>query len=274
MHYARWRKYGTPQAEVRSYTKQSGTCRGADCDRPAARKGCCQAHYARWLKEGDASLLRPVIKPVRGRCSVAGCDRPHRAKGHCEAHYQRWLKQGDPGPAELQEKSPRAEVCQGPDCSSPVRAKGYCPAHYRQWREGGPLVPKKSFAPAGSGYLTAGGYRAISVAGRRGIFEHRHYVELLLDRRLLHTETVHHVNGVRTDNSTDGPLVMDERGRLRSGNLELWSHAHPYGQEIGPKLDYARSLLALYGTPEEQSRYATFEQVISADPGDSEKTDG
>ncbi|MFE2157107.1 hypothetical protein ACFW9M_04750 [Streptomyces lydicus] len=131
-----------------------------------------------------------------------------------------------------------------------------------------------SFAPAGSGYLTAGGYRAISVNGRRGVLEHRHFIELLLGRRLLPTETVHHVNGVRTDNSTDGPLVMDKRGRLRSGNLELWSHAHPYGQEIGPKLDYARSLLALYGTSEEQAQYAEYAQVISAGPGNSEETGG
>jgi hypothetical protein len=67
---------------------------------------------------------------------------------------------------------------------------------------------------------------------------------------------------------------MDERGRLRSGNLELWSHAHPYGQEIGPKLDYARSLLALYGTPEEQAQYAEYAQAISADPRDSEDVNG
>ncbi|MFD0352886.1 hypothetical protein ACFVHW_03940 [Streptomyces sp. NPDC127110] len=67
-----------------------------------------------------------------------------------------------------------------------------------------------------------------------------------MGRELLPTETVHHVNGIKTDNRTDGPLVMDAQGRLRSGNLELWSHSHPYGQEIGPKLDHAVQLLAAY----------------------------
>lgn len=117
------------------------------------------------------------------------------------------------------------------------------------------------------GSLNPDGYRMISQGfGNSPKGEHRIEIEKILGRPLLPTEQVHHVNGVRHDNRTDGPLVMDERGRLRSGNLELWSHAHPRGQEIGPKLEYARGLLALYGTQEERETYMAFlEYVVNAE---------
>lgn len=259
-HYARWKKHGTPTAAVRSYTKQSGTCRGAACDRPAARKGCCQSHYQRMLREGEASLSRPLMDLSKKLCTLEGCERLHVSRGYCSLHYSRWQKKGDPGGLEFQEKAPRPEKCQGPDCSSPVRAKGYCPAHYRQWREGQDLAPKRPQAPAGTGYINKDGYRVIA-----SVLEHRTVMKGLLGRDLLSSETVHHVNGVRHDNRSDGPLAIDERGRLRSGNLELWSHAHPRGQEIGPKLEYARGLLALYGTAEEQERYGEYAQYMMDD---------
>ncbi|MYW67146.1 hypothetical protein GTY65_24205 [Streptomyces sp. SID8379] len=126
----------------------------------------------------------------------------------------------------------------------------------------------------GAGYINADGYRVISQgSGKSAKGEHRLVVERLLGRLLLPTETVHHVNGVRHDNRADGPLAMDERGRLRSGNLELWSHSHPRGQEIGPKLDHARSLLALYGTPEEQERYSEYTHVVTVEARDDAPQD-
>lgn len=63
----------------------------------------------------------------------------------------------------------------------------------------------------------------------------------LLGRPLLPGETVHHVNGDRADNSTDGPLVA-----FRSGNLELWSCAQPQGQRVEDKVEFALVLLSLY----------------------------
>ncbi|MGW3626267.1 hypothetical protein [Streptomyces sp. NPDC000880] len=127
----------------------------------------------------------------------------------------------------------------------------------------------------GKGYINADGYRVISQGGGKAAKgEHRLKVEELLGRLLLSTETVHHVNGVRHDNRTAGPLGLDERGRFKSGNLELWSHAHPRGQEIGPKLDYARGLLALYGTPEERELYAaSLKHAVNAEGGELAEDD-
>jgi endogenous inhibitor of DNA gyrase (YacG/DUF329 family) len=96
------------------------------------------------------------------------------------------------------------------------------------------------------GWIDADGYRRLSRGAiASSVLEHRVLAEALLGRPLLGHEDVHHVNGVRDDNRTDA-CVLDERGRLRSGSLEVWSKSHPAGQEIGPKVDWAVELLRLY----------------------------
>ncbi|MEV7617635.1 hypothetical protein [Streptomyces sp. NPDC089799] len=147
--------------------------------------------------------------------------------------------------------------CHASGCSDRARSKNLCAAHYGRLALGQPLGGKKKYAPAGSGYVNGSGFRVIRVEGR-SVLEHRHFVQELLGRPLPATETVHHVNGVKTDNRTDGPLVEDGQGRCRSGKHELWSHSHPYGQEIGPKSDWAKGWLAVYGTPQEHVAYALF----------------
>lgn len=67
-------------------------------------------------------------------------------------------------------------------------------------------------------------------------------MEELLGRPLLPGETVHHVNGQRADNSTDGPFGAD----YRSGNLELWSTWQPAGQRVADKVRFAEELLRRY----------------------------
>jgi hypothetical protein len=72
------------------------------------------------------------------------------------------------------------------------------------------------------------GYVVIKVApGTPGVFgskqqpwmfEHRHVMQQMLGRPLLPSETVHHLNGNKQDNS--------------EGNLELWATRHPCGVRV------------------------------------------
>jgi hypothetical protein len=84
---------------------------------------------------------------------------------------------------------------------------------------------------------------------RNGVYrgEHVWLMEDILGRPLKRDaknrpiETVHHINGVKHDNRTAGPLVD-----FRSGNLELWSNSHPSGQRVSDKVAWAVELLRLY----------------------------
>jgi hypothetical protein len=95
--------------------------------------------------------------------------------------------------------------------------------------------------PVGTRRRGYNGYVLIKVESGQWVPEHRYLMEQLLGRQLAQSETVHHVNGERSDNSTDGPLV-----EFRSGNLELWSSAQPAGQRVEQKVEWAVELLRQY----------------------------
>lgn len=65
------------------------------------------------------------------------------------------------------------------------------------------------------------------------VLQHREVMGELIGRPLLATESVHHRNGDKTDNS--------------NGNLELWVRSQPAGQRVQDLVAWARAILAQYG---------------------------
>lgn len=124
-----------------------------------------------------------------------------------------------------------------------VYAKSWCKRHYmrvRRYGEPGPVHLLKRANGEGSCGESTKGYHIVFKEGRRRA-AHILAMEALLGRNLLPRETVHHVNGQRADNHTDGPLVD-----FRSGNLELWSSAQPAGQRVQDKIEFAVEILREY----------------------------
>lgn len=110
--------------------------------------------------------------------------------------------------------------------------------HARRAIISGSAGPAGSFAEEAGPWKTRvrDGYvmRRITQADgtRRLIMQHREVMEEMLGRPLRDDETVHHKNGVRSDN--------------RPGNLELWASPQPYGQRVTDLVAFAQMILERY----------------------------
>lgn len=208
------------------------TCVAAGCGRDSYARGWCAMHYKRWLRTGT-----PTRGAERAECDVDGCTRPAKsrrlvprplptvadpwrcARGSTAARRRPLLARRlrspavraravqHPLPPEAQHRYPRPE--------EPIRVvtgAGYDDHGY--WQVS---------VPAEERWLTGGAYREA---------EHRLIMARRLGRPLHPDESVHHINGDRTDN--------------REENLELWSTSHPSGQRVIDKIAHAMMLLARY----------------------------
>jgi hypothetical protein len=76
------------------------------------------------------------------------------------------------------------------------------------------------------------GYVRVLVGKKKYRLEHKIVMETLLGRPILPKETVHHKNGIRTDN--------------RPENLELWVSRHCKGQRVSDLVQWAKDILTQY----------------------------
>ena len=126
--------------------------------------------------------------------------------------------------------------CKVPGCGGDRRGGGYCNKHYRRRRRDQPLDGIDNGAlPVGTKSLNNNGYIRIKTAEAGGEWplEHRVVMGQHIGRALHAHETVHHVNGGKTDN--------------RLENLELWSSDQPPGQRVEDKVGFAVRIIQQYG---------------------------
>jgi hypothetical protein len=99
--------------------------------------------------------------------------------------------------------------CSVGNCGQPYWANGLCRFHEQRRCKGTPLdAPYQPRSANKRGWIH-NGYKWVMTPDGREVMEHRHLMEKHLGRKLHTDETVHHINGIKTDNSLDNLEVVD-----------------------------------------------------------------
>lgn len=241
------RKVGYCAYHYNRQRKAGKSCGEAGCDRPVAGSGLCSAHYSK-MRRNSAS------------CDVENCTNKQRHRGLCEPHYAVRLRAGQLPPLDCQYcgsvDGVRKLVCE--KCRKDRRTARMAQKWAAEREQRRAVIAAAGMPCAGCGtslpwasrrgmrcvpcsrYVGAGGYVYVRTPDRRQITEHRYVMEQHIGRPLLPSESVHHVDGQRSNNDIS--------------NLELWTNSHPAGQRVLDQLRWAREIVALYGNDFDQGR--------------------
>lgn len=184
----------------------------------------------RCKNQAHAAKQREQARSENRTCLVDDCARPAIGRRYCSMHYSRLRIHGSLGdPRPHRSVSGEVRYCSVEGCDRVNYAGGICSLHYNRKRvtgHVGPAHPKKR--PIGEGYIDPRtGYAYTGGKDRR--LRHRVVMEQMIGRPLRPFESVHHVNGIRSDN--------------RPENLELWCKPQPAGQRA---IDLARWVVETY----------------------------
>ena len=206
------------------YEARAEKCVVDDCAKYARSNGLCSIHYTRNRSTGNplAAVRRREIAVEHradGRCAHEDCSNKSQQRGLCRRHAE----------------ENRGLICVVKDCkrTQHIIREGLCKLHSERKRVNGEVgVSGKIKMPDGTVRpFKKGKYLAIAVRGV-GRMQHRMIMEEYIGRPLNSWETVHHINGVTTDN--------------RIENLELWVRRQPSGQRASDLVNWARSVENLF----------------------------